>query len=123
MPEGWENIPGAPGCTSEARNFQERYGEFLGLAVDVFGLSTQTSEYQREMARRLHLPFEILSDAKLEFCDTLHLPTFQVNGMRLLRRLTLVIRGRRVEHTFYPVFPPDQSAEQVIHWLNDHPLA
>ena len=123
LPEGWDNIPGAPGCTSQARNFQEHYGEFLGLAVDVFGLSTQTSEYQREMARRLHLPFEILSDAKLEFCDALSLPTFQVDEMRLVRRLTLVIRGGRVEHAFYPVFPPDQSAEQVIQWLNDHPLS
>lgn len=123
LPEGWDNIPGARGCTPQARNFQEHYGEFLALAVDIFGLSTQTSEYQGEMARRLHLPFEILSDAKLEFCGALRLPTFQVDGMRLLRRLTLVIRARRVEHAFYPVFPPDQSAEQVIQWLSDHPLS
>jgi peroxiredoxin len=123
LPEGWDNIPGARGCTPQARNFQEHLGEFLGLAVDIFGLSTQTFEYQREMARRLKLPFEILSDADLKFCDALRLPTFQVDGMRLLKRLTLVIRGRRIEHAFYPVFPPDQSAEQVIQWLNDHPLS
>lgn len=123
LPEGWDNIPGARGCTTQASNFQEHYGEFLALAVDIFGLSTQTTEYQRETAKRLKLPFEILSDAELKFCDALRLPTFQVNGMRLLKRLTLVIRGRRVEHAFYPVFPPDQSAEQVIQWLNDHPLS
>ena len=123
LPEGWDNIPGARGCTPEALNFQEHYGEFLSLAVDIFGLSTQTSEYQREMAKRLRLPFEILSDAELKFCHALRLPTFQVDGMRLLKRLTLVIRGRRVEHVFYPVFPPDQSAEQLIQWLKDHPLS
>ena len=122
LPQGWDNIPGAPGGTAQARNFQEHYGEFLSLAVDIFGMSTQITEYQGEMARRLHLPFEILSDAELKFCDALSLPTFQVDGMQLLKRLTLVIRGRRVEHVLYPVFPPDQSAEQVIQWLKDHPL-
>lgn len=122
LPEGWDNIPGARGCTPQARNFQEHYGQFLDMGVDVFGLSTQCSDYQREMAKRLNLPFEILSDAEFKFCEELRLPTFEVNGLRLLKRLTLVIRGARIEHVFYPVFPPDQSADEVLQWINDHPL-
>ena len=122
LPGSWNNIPGARGCTPQARNFQEHYGEFLDLAIDVYGLSTQSSDYQREMAKRLNLPFEILSDSEFKFCDALRLPTFEVYGMMLLKRLTLVIRVTRIEHVFYPVFPPDQSADQVLKWLNDHPL-
>jgi peroxiredoxin len=122
LPEGWDHIPGARGCTPQASNFQEHYGRFFDLGVDVFGLSTQCSQYQREMAKRLNLPFEILSDAEFKFCDALRLPTFEVDGMRLLKRLTLAIRDARIEHAFYPVFPPDRSADEVLEWLNDHPL-
>jgi len=86
----------------------------------VFALSTQTSEYQQEMARRLQLPFEILTDAEFKLCDQLHFPTFEVDGMRLLKRLTMVVRGGRIEHVFYPVFPPNESAEQVLRWLRKH---
>jgi peroxiredoxin len=88
----------------------------------VYGLSTQTTAYQREMAERLHLPFEVLSDAEFAFVEALRLPTFEAGGMRLVKRLTLIVRDGRVEHVFYPVFPPDQSAEQVIDWLQRHPL-
>jgi peroxiredoxin len=123
LPEGWDDIPGARGCTPQASNFQEHYGRFFDLGVDVFGLSTQSSEYQLEMAKRLNLPFEILSDAEFKFCDGLRLPTFEVDGMRLLKRLTLAIRDARIEHVFYPVFPPDRSADEVLEWLNDHPLS
>jgi peroxiredoxin len=123
LPEGWDDIPGARGCTPQASNFQEQYGRFFDLGVDVFGLSTQSSEYQLEMAKRLNLPFEILSDAEFKFCDALRLPTFEVAGMRLLKRLTLAIRDARIEHVFYPVFPPDRSADEVLEWLNDHPLS
>jgi len=84
---------------------------------DVFGLSTQTTEYHKEMAERLHLPFEVLSDAEFQFCDTLRLPTFEVQGIRLVKRLTLIIRNGVIERVFYPVFPPDKSTEQVIRWL------
>jgi len=80
----------------------------------VFGFSTQTTEYQREMAGRLHLPFEILSDAEFKLCDALSLPTFEVEGMRLVKRLTLIVRAGRIEHVFYPVFPPNESANQVL---------
>ena len=92
------------------------------LQFEVFALSTQTSEYQQEMARRLQLPFEILTDAEFKLCDQLHFPTFEVDGMRLLKRLTMVVRGGRIEHVFYPVFPPNESAEQVLRWLRKHPI-
>jgi peroxiredoxin len=95
----------------------------LRLLAGVFGLSTQTTEYQREMAVRLALPFEILSDAEFRLCDALRLPTFEVNGMRLLKRLTLIVRGGLIEHVFYPVFPPNENAGQVLRWLRDHPIA
>jgi peroxiredoxin len=122
LPEGWDMIPGARGCTPQTCAFRDHFDEMSELNAGVFGLSTQTTEYQREMATRLHLPFEILSDADFELCNALRLPTFQADGMRLLRRLTLIVRSGRVEHVFYPVFPPNESADQVLHWLRDHPL-
>jgi peroxiredoxin len=123
LPKGWDDIPGVRDSIPQASNFQDRYGEFLRLGVDIFGLSTEASERQREVARRMNLPYEILSDAELKFCGELRLPTFQVNGTSFLKQLTLVIRGSRIEHALYPVFPPDQSAEQVMQWLYDHPLS
>jgi peroxiredoxin len=83
----------------------------------VFGLSTQTTSYQQEMTERLHVPFEVLSDAEFKLAKALNLPTFEVEGVQLLKRLTLVIRKNRIEHIFYPVFPPNESAEQVLNWL------
>jgi peroxiredoxin len=123
LPEGWDAIPGARGCTPQACNFRDHYQELSQLGTEVFGLSTQTTEYQREMADRLHLPFEVLSDAAFELCDALRLPTFETAGMRLLKRLTLIIRDGRIEHSFYPVFPSNESADQVLHWLREHPVA
>jgi len=122
LPEGWDLIPGARGCTPQTCNFRDHYEEFSELKVDVFGLSTQTTEYQREMADRLRLPFEILSDAKFKLCDALRLPTFEIDGMRLVKRLTLIIRAGRIEQVFYPVFPPNESADQVLRWLRDQPI-
>jgi peroxiredoxin len=122
LPEGWDMIPGARGCTPQTCGFRDHYKELLRLQAEVFGLSTQTTEYQLEMAQRLHLPFEILSDAEFRLCEALRLPTFEVEGMRLVRRLTLIVRGGRVEHVFYPVFPPNESADQVMRWLQDHPV-
>ena len=89
----------------------------------MFGLSTQTTGYQREMAGRLHVPFEILSDIEFRLTDRLRLPTFNVDGMRLLKRLTLVVRDGRIAHVFYPVFPPDQSAAEVLDWLKANPIS
>jgi peroxiredoxin len=122
LPEGWDMIPGARGCTPQTCGFRDHYQELLQLQAEVFGLSTQATEYQLEMAERLHLPFEILSDAEFRLCEALRLPTFEVDGMRLLRRLTLIVRGGRIEHVFYPVFPPNESADQVMRWLQDHPI-
>jgi peroxiredoxin len=123
LPEGWDMIPGARGCTPQACSFRDRHLELSQLKADVFGFSTQTTEYQREMADRLHLPFEVLSDAEFKLCDALRLPTFEVDEMRLVKRLTLIVRGGRIEHVFYPVFPPNESAEHVLLWLKDHPIS
>lgn len=122
LPEGWDMIPGARGCTPQTCSFRHHYQELSQVKADVFGLSTQTTEYQREMADRLHLPFQILSDADFRLCDALRLPTFEVDGMRLVKRLTMIVRGGRIEHVFYPVFPPNESADQVVRWLRDHPI-
>jgi len=121
LPAGWDTIPGARGCTPQACEFRDHYREFVQAGTEIFGLSTQTTEYQREMAKRLALPFEILSDAELKLCQALRLPTFEVEGMRLLKRLTLIVLGGKIEHVFYPVFPPDQSAAQVLQHLGSSP--
>jgi peroxiredoxin len=118
LPGGWDAIPGARGCTPQSCGFRDHFAELRKLGVDhLFGLSTQDSEYQREVAERLHLPFAILSDADLKFTKALRLPTFEVEGMTLLKRLTLVIDDGRITHVFYPVFPPDKSAQEVAGWL------
>jgi peroxiredoxin len=120
-PEGWDMIPGARGCTPQSCSFRDHHRELLDLGAEVFGLSSQTTEYQQEMAARLHLPFEVLSDAGLRFAEAFRLPTFQVAGMTLIKRLTLILQGGRIEHVLYPVFPPDRSAEETIAWLSAHP--
>lgn len=117
LPDGWNLMPGARGCTPQACAFREHYRELVALGANVFGLSIQTTEYQREMAGRLHLPFEILSDVHLRFATALRLPTFEVDGMRLIKRLTLIAQNGAIEHVFYPVFPPDKSASEVVGWL------
>ena len=122
LPDGWDAIPGARGCTPQACNFRDRHEELVQLKVRTFGLSTQTTEYQREMASRLQLPFELLSDAAFKLCDALRLPTFETGGMRLLKRLTLIVREGYTEHVFYPVFPPNESADQALLWLGEHPI-
>ena len=121
-PDGWDLIPGARGCTPQSCAFRDHHQELLDLGAEVWGLSTQTTAFQQEMAARLHLPFEVLSDADLRLAKALRLPTFEVAGMTLIRRLTLILQGGRIEHVFYPVFPPDQSAAQTLTWLRAHPL-
>lgn len=123
LPKGWDMIPGARGCTPQTCSFRDHHQELSEVKVDVFGLSTQTTEYQREMADRLHLPFEILSDAEFKLCDALRLPLFEVEGIRLMKRLTLIVGGGRIEHVFYPVFPPNESADRVLGWLRAHPIS
>jgi peroxiredoxin len=121
---GWNDIPGARGCTPQSCAFRDHYAEMRALGVhEVFGLSTQDTEYQREAAERLHLPFALLSDQKLEFARALRLPTFEVAGLTLIKRLTLVLHDGVIERVFYPVFPPDANAPDVIHWLVERTTA
>ena len=120
VPKGWDQIPGARGCTPESCGFRDHYEELRGLKTQVFGLSTQGSDYQQEMVARLRLPFEVLSDADFKFTDALHLPTFEFDGVRLLRRLTLVLSKGKIDKVFYPVFPPDKHAKEVVLWLSQH---
>ncbi|MGC8539136.1 MAG: peroxiredoxin [Phycisphaerae bacterium] len=117
-PDGWDLIPGARGCTPQSCAFRDHFAQLKTLGIcHLFGLSTQSSDYQREAAERLHLPFAILSDANLILVGAMRLPTFETGGMTLLKRLTLVINSGKVEHVFYPVFPPDQNAAKVAAWL------
>ena len=117
-PDGWDAIPGARGCTPQSCSFRDHFTDLGNAGVaHLFGLSTQDSEYQREAAERLHLPFSILSDTDLKFTKALRLPTFEVEGMTLLKRLTLVIDDGGITQVFYPVFPPNKSAQQVVGWL------
>lgn len=115
--EDWDLIPGARGCTPETCGFRDHHAEMKAAGAEVFGLSTQDTAYQRELVDRLHLPFAILSDANLELTRAWRLPAFEAAGQTLLKRLTLVIRDGRVEHVWYPVFPPDRHAEEVLQWL------
>lgn len=117
LPPGWNAIPGARGCTPEACGFRDAHGQFAELGARVLALSTQSGDYQRELAERLHLPFPVLSDERLELTEALGLPTFETSGMTLLKRLTLVVDDGRVVHVFYPVFPPDSHAADVLDWL------
>jgi peroxiredoxin len=117
-PDGWDAIPGARGCTPQSCSFRDHYAELKTLGVvRVFGLSTQDTAYQREAAERLHLPFPLLSDERLQLARAINLPTFSAAGMTLLKRMVLVIDDGIVNKVFYPVFPPDRSAEEVIAWL------
>ncbi len=118
LPPGWNDIPGARGCTPQSCSFRDHFGELKRLGVaQLYGLSTQDTAYQQEAATRLHLPFAILSDAKLSLTKALKLPTFSVAGMTLLKRMALVVDDGKITKVFYPVFPPDKNAEEVIAWL------
>jgi peroxiredoxin len=110
----WDSIPGARGCTPETCAFRDLHDAFADSGAGVYGVSTQDTAYQREAAERLHLPFPLLSDAALELAGALRLPTFEAAGETLLKRLTLVVADGRIEHVFYPVFPPDTHADEVL---------
>ena len=114
----WDSIPGARGCTPEACAFRDHHAALKAAGAGVFGLSTQSIPHQQELVNRLHLPFPVLSDEDLALTRAMRLPTFRAAGQTLLRRLTLVIRDSRVEHVWYPVFPPDLHAERVLEWLS-----
>jgi peroxiredoxin len=117
-PDGWDAIPGARGCTPQSCSFRDHFAELKGLGVaQLHGLSTQDSDYQREAVERLHLPFAVLSDQALKLARAINLPTFVVAGMTLHKRMALVIEDGVIIKVFYPVFPPDKNAEEVIAWL------
>ncbi len=122
LPEGWDSIPGARGCTTEACDFRDHHDDLAAAgAARVFGLSSQDTGYQREVVDRLRLPFAMLSDTGFRLAETLGLPTFEAGRARLYRRITLVIRDGGIEHVFYPIFPPNEHARQVLRWLRDNP--
>lgn len=122
LPEGWDAIPGARGCSTEAADFRDNFSVLHDAgAVQVYGLSSQDTAYQREVVERLGLPFSMLSDQGFALADALNLPTFAAPGHdRLYTRLTLVVRDGAIEHVFYPIFPPNTHAQQVLDWLHAH---
>ncbi len=113
LPDGWNEIPGARGCTPESCGFRDRVDEFGKLNATIFGISAQAPEQQLEAATRLRLPFTLLSDCDFRLTDSLQLPTFVVGGRKLIRRLTLIVVAGTIEKVFYPVFPPDRHAGEV----------
>ena|SRR5690606_11685639 len=113
----WNQIPGARGCTPQSCAYRDLHEELRDLGATVYGLSTQSTEYQLEAVQRLGLTFPLLSDAGHEFSGRLKLPQFEVAGLRLLKRITLIIKNARIVHYFYPVFPPDEDAKNVIAWM------
>ena len=123
LPQGWDAIPGARGCSTEACDFRDHFADLLRAgASQVYGLSSQNPDYQAEVVDRLHLPFVMLSDPELALADALNLPTFSAPGHdRLYSRLTIVVLNGQIDHTFYPVFPPNTHAQQVLEWLDAHP--
>ena len=122
MPRGWDEIPGARGCTPEACGFRDNLADLRAAGLDaLFGLSVQPSRYQSELVARLKLPYAMLSDPAFALGERLGLPTFEAGGSRFYKRLTLVISGRTVEHVFYPIFPPNEHAGNVLKWLREHP--
>jgi peroxiredoxin len=123
LPEGWDQIPGARGCTPESCGFRDHHAAFASTGAHVYGLSSQDTTYQAEAVERLQLPFSILSDPGLELAAALSLPTFDAGTGPLYKRLTMVIADGRIEHVFYPIFPPDGHAAEVLDWLGSHPVA
>lgn len=121
LPEGWDHIPGARGCTPQACSFRDHHHELALLHTQVFGISTQSSPDQQEAKQRLHLPFELLSDTSLQLKQALNLPTFELQGKSLYKRLSMICSQGQIIKVFYPVFPPDQHIDEILAWLHAHP--
>ena len=117
LPQGWDNIPGARGCTPQSCSYRDHYSHLKLLGAEVVGLSTQTTEYQKEMSDRLHLPFLLLSDNNLDFKCALNLPTFEVDGMTLIKRLTMIAKNGIIVAVHYPIFPSDSDPMWVMDYL------
>ena len=125
LPDGWNDIPGARGCTPESCGFRDHHQELQSLGANVYGCSTQSTEYQQEVVERLKLPFDFLSDSNLELLKHLNLPHFtlpELNNVPLIKRLTIIIKNAAIDHVFYPIFPPDRHAQEVINWLKENPI-
>ena len=120
LPEGWDQIPGARGCTPQSCAYRDHYQELQSLGAQVIGLSVQTTEYQKEMADRLHLPFPVVSDVRYQFQKALNIPTFISAGMTLLKRVTLIANNGVIEAVHYPIFPSDSDAAWVLEYLKTH---
>lgn len=120
LPDGWDEIPGARGCTPQSCGFRDQHVELEELNAKVFGLSSQKPNYQLEVKGRLHLPFELLSDDQLALKDLLQLPTFIAASMELYKRITLVVKDGVIVKTFYPIFPPGSNAKEVVSWLRSN---
>jgi peroxiredoxin len=120
LPDGWDQIPGARGCTPQSCSFRDHYQELQALGAEVVGLSVQTTEYQKEMVDRLHLPFLVVSDAHYKFQKALNMPTFITAGMILLKRVTLIVNNGVIEAVHYPIFPSDSDPAWIINYLKVH---
>ena len=117
-PDGWDATPGARGCTPQSCAFRDHQAELAALGATVVGMSAQPLADQVEFAAREHIPYPLISDTDLQLAHALDLPTFEIAGMRLYRRITIIARAGRIEHVFYPVFPPDRNAADVVAWLS-----
>lgn len=117
LPSGWDSIPGARGCTPQSCSFRDRYRELQTLDTQVYGISTQKSSTQLEAVERLHLPYELLSDADFQLTTSLQLPTFKVEHQRFIKRLTMIVRDSKIVKVFYPIFPPERNVIDVVEWL------
>jgi peroxiredoxin len=125
LPDGWNEIPGARGCTPESCGFRDHHKQLQLLGANVYGCSTQTTDYQREAVERLHLPFDLLSDCQYDLLKSLRLPYFtlqELDNIPLIKRLTIIIHNDTIEHVFYPIFPPDLHYREVINWLEQNPI-
>jgi peroxiredoxin len=119
-PAGWDDIPGARGCTVQSCAYRDAQAELAARGARLIGISTQTPAEQREFAEREHIPYPLLSDHELALADAMGLPTFEAAGLELYRRLTFVAEAGRIAKVFYPVFPPDRNAAEVLAWLDEH---
>jgi peroxiredoxin len=122
LPCNWDKIPGARGCTPQAVTFKLNYQSIRDTGFNIYGLSTQSPDYQKEFADRMELPFSLLSDEKFEFCNALKLPMFEVDGVsaKLVKRLTLIVSDKKIIKVFYPIFPPTENANNVLSWLQEN---
>jgi peroxiredoxin len=121
LPAGWNDIPGARGCTPQSCAYRDSFAEFSALGAAVVGISAQTPEEQAEFAERTHIPFPLLGDSGLRLATELRLPTFEAGGLTLYKRLTFVAETDKIVKVFYPVFPPDRNAAEVLAWLRNRP--